>query len=67
MKLQFLQALLVPDRGRDLRATHSAAVRVLPYAAAAGNDALFRRRHPNCRWQRNPQTGRCEMRWSTQD
>jgi len=67
MKLQFLHALFVPDRGRDLRASHSAIVRALPYAFAACNDAHFRRNRLACRWQRNPETGRLEARWTKTD
>lgn len=67
MKLQFLYALIVPDRGRDLRPSHSAILRALPYAFAACNDARFQRRHLTCRWRRNPETGRLEARWTTSD
>jgi hypothetical protein len=67
MKLQFFHTLLAPDRGCDLRRTHRAVVRALPYAVAASNDAEFVRTRLFCRWRRNPQTGRREMHWSTQD
>ncbi len=67
MKLQFFHALLVPDRSCDLRHSHSAVVRALPYAVAASNDFEFVRTSLFCLWRRNPQTGRREMHWSTQD
>lgn len=69
MKLQFFHTLLVPDRCRDLRASHSAVLRALPYAAAAAsaNDARFRRPRLICRWLRNQTTGRLEASWSTHD
>lgn len=67
MKLQFLHTLFVPDRGRGLRPSHSTIVRALPYVFAASNDVRFQRRRLNCCWQRNPETGRLEARWTTSD
>ncbi|MDR3388837.1 MAG: hypothetical protein P4L92_17455 [Rudaea sp.] len=65
MKLKFLHALLLPDRHGDLRASHCASVRTLPYSPSAANDAQYASTKPTCHWRRNPSTGQLEGRWST--
>jgi len=67
MKFQFLHALLVPDRGRDLRISHSAALLALTHTTAGSNAAPSKRVRLVCRWQQDPVTRRLEAHWSTRE